>query len=377
MNYKVAFFTKQFSERGTEKTTYDYADFNETILGNNSFIISFSELAIEKYGFEKTKQYILDKYESRFKVYRIDNLLEIYNIFKANNISHFYTQSHGFHRDIFEFNNKLIWGNCKTIYHCAFGPMAMQGSYKRCIVGEYLNERFKKKLPVLPPIVRKYIKKENLRFELKIPKGSIVLGRHGGKDTFDINFVKEAISELLTKNKNYYFIFVNTKFFLDHPNIIYLENLKDEKISSFIETCDAMIHARADGETFGLAPAEFSAANKPVITFGLSKDKEHLKILKGNALIYKNKSELIKIFYDLPKIIKLKRDWNSYSYYEPHNIMKIFEEVCLKLDKKTNFQKLVVFLCDLPWEIKIKLDYFIEILKIVIRKIVKIFNFID
>ena len=58
MNYKVAFFTKQFSERGTEKTTYDYADFNETILGNKSFIIAFSELAIEKYGFEKTKKYV-------------------------------------------------------------------------------------------------------------------------------------------------------------------------------------------------------------------------------------------------------------------------------------------------------------------------------
>lgn len=375
MNYKVAFFTKQFSERGTEKTTYDYADFNETILGNKSFIIAFSELAIEKYGFEKTKKYVLDKYERRFKVYRIDNLREIYNIFKTNNISHFYTQSHGFHRDIFEFNNKLIWSNCKTIYHCAFGPMAMQGSYKRCVVGEYLNERFTKRLPVLPPIVRKHIKRRNLRFELKIPKGSIVLGRHGGKDTFDINFVKEAISDLITKNKNYYFIFVNTKIFLNHPNIIHLENLTDEKISSFIETCDAMIHARVDGETFGLAPAEFSTANKPVITFGLSKDKEHLKILKGNALIYKNKSELIKIFYDLPKIIKLKKNWNSYSYYEPHNIMRIFEEVCLKPDKKTKFQNLLVFLFDLPWEIKIKIDYFIQIIKVVIRKIMKNFKY--
>ena len=33
----------------------------------------------------------------------------------------------------------------------------------------------------------------------------------------------------------------------------------------FINTCDAMIHARAMGETFGLAVAEFSKKNKPVI----------------------------------------------------------------------------------------------------------------
>ena len=36
MEYRVAFFTKHFCERGTEKTTYDYADFNEIILGNKN-----------------------------------------------------------------------------------------------------------------------------------------------------------------------------------------------------------------------------------------------------------------------------------------------------------------------------------------------------
>ena len=45
-----------------------------------------------------------------------------------------------------------------------------------------------------------------------------------------------------------------------------------------------------DGETFGLAPAEFSAANKPVITFNLSKDREHIKILNEKAILYENKN---------------------------------------------------------------------------------------
>ena len=36
MNKKVAFIIKHFTERGTERTTYDYADFNEKILGNQS-----------------------------------------------------------------------------------------------------------------------------------------------------------------------------------------------------------------------------------------------------------------------------------------------------------------------------------------------------
>ena len=106
--YKVAFFIKHFTERGTEKSTFDYADFNETILGNQTFIIAFSELAINKYGFEKTKKYVLKKYKNRFKVYRIDKLDEIGKIIKDNKISHVYLQSHGFNRDIFHFRNKLL-----------------------------------------------------------------------------------------------------------------------------------------------------------------------------------------------------------------------------------------------------------------------------
>lgn len=35
--------------------------------------------------------------------------------------------------------------------------------------------------------------------------------------------------------------------------------------TTFINTCDAMLWARHDGETFGLAIGEFSSKNKPVI----------------------------------------------------------------------------------------------------------------
>ena len=76
--------------------------------------------------------------------------------------------------------------------------------------------------------------------------------------------------------------FLNTKKFYDHKNIIYLErNTNIEFKSKFVSTCDAMIHAREDGETFGLSVAEFSAANKPVITFANSIDNEHIRILSN------------------------------------------------------------------------------------------------
>ncbi len=40
MKKTVAFHLYQMSERGTEISTYDYARFNETILGNKSIIIA-------------------------------------------------------------------------------------------------------------------------------------------------------------------------------------------------------------------------------------------------------------------------------------------------------------------------------------------------
>ena len=363
MKYSVAFFSKHFCERGTEKTTYDYADFNEKILGNKSFIICFKEKIIKKNKYIASKDFIKKKYFERFEVFEIETIFEIKQILESNNITHFYTQSHGFYRDIFKFDNFKIWNNCRTIYHCAFGPMARQGSSQRCIVGSYLNKRFLKNLPVLPPIVRKHKFTGNLRAELNIPKDSIVIGRHGGKDTFDINFVKRAISNYINTKKDIYFLFLNTEKFINHERVIFLENFTDAQVLKFISTCDAMIHARYHGETFGLAIAEFSAANKPVITFKKSKDKEHLKILKYKAITYSNKDELNRIFESLPDIINTQNQWNAYKAFEPSNVMKLFNDICLENRKKTFLNKATTLLRDLPWEIKISIDKVLNIQK--------------
>lgn len=370
MKYRVAFFSKHFCERGTEKTTFDYADFNERILGNKSFIICFNENTIKKNKYIASKDFIKKKYFERFEVFEIESIFEIKEILELNDITHFYTQSHGFYKDIFKFNNFKIWKNCRTIYHCAFGPMARQGSSERCIVGSYLNKRFFKNLPVLPPIVRKHKCTENLRAELNIPKDSLVIGRHGGKDTFDINFVKRTISNFINIQKDIFFLFLNTEKFINHERVIFLENFTDDQVLKFLSTCDAMIHARYHGETFGLAIAEFSAANKPVITFKNSKDKEHLKILKDKAIVYSNENELNKIFESLPQIIKDKNSWNAYKEYEPENIMKLFNDICLENRKKTFSKNINTFLRDLPWEIKIYLDKLVNIFKKYLFKLI-------
>ena len=111
-------------------------------------------------------------------------------------------------------------------------------------------------------------------------------------------------------------------------DIIYLDTIADlsEKVK-FINTCDAMLHARTRGETFVIACGEFSIKNKPVITYGFSPEKCHLDILKDKALIYYNFSDLRKV---LNEFEPSKKNWDAYSsLYTPIPVMNKFKQVFL------------------------------------------------
>jgi hypothetical protein len=90
-----------------------------------------------------------------------------------------------------------------------------------------------------------------------------------------------------------------------------------------------MIHARSDGETFGLAIAEFSTLNKPIITCKSKIDNCHLELLGENAIIYDSTESLFNILINVSEIVNSKTDWNSYKNYTPYNVMKIFKDVFL------------------------------------------------
>ena len=78
-------------------------------------------------------------------------------------------------------------------------------------------------------------------------------------------------------------MFMNQDPFCDIDNVLFIEGTTDqEQKVAFINTCDVMIHARERGETFGLAIAEFSSQNKPIITYSLSPERCHIDILGNN-----------------------------------------------------------------------------------------------
>jgi len=318
----IGFFIRHFTERGTEVAIYDYAKYNEEILHNKSCIICFTEKTQEKMGFPNMR-HSYNKFKKRFQIIEINDIHEMSVVIDIFDLSFFYTQTSG-GNDIYQFHNKNIWGNCKTIKHCVFDTTCPESDFYISI-SHYLNQNLNTNLPVIPYIVDLPTSNDNLRDELNIPKDTIVFGRYGGFDQFDISIAHEAIITFLETNVNTYFLFMNTNIFYNHPRIIYLDkNIELDYKVKFINTCDAMIHARAMGETFGLSIAEFSIKNKPIITCSCG-DLEHINILGDKAIIYNSTEELVTIFKNIKSIINSKTDWNAYKLYTPAYVMNLFK----------------------------------------------------
>jgi len=321
----IAFFVRQFTERGTEVAIYDYAKYNKHILNNNSIIICFTETKQRSLGFP-TERHSYDKFKSKFSILEINDMQEMSDIIKKYGLHFFYTLTHGGGNDIYQFENKLIWGNCKTIKHAVFDTTHPESDFYISI-SDMLNSKSNTNINVIPHIVDLPICFEDLRDDLHIPRDAIVFGRYGGYDEFNINIAREAIVEFLRVNNNAYFLFMNTNKFYEHPRIIYVDkNVNLVYKVKFINTCDAMIHAREMGETFGLSIAEFSIKNKPVITCSCG-DLEHIKILGDKALTYTSKETLIHIFANIKDIINSRYDWNAYTLYSPDYVMSLFKNI--------------------------------------------------
>lgn len=124
--------------------------------------------------------------------------------------------------------------------------------------------------------------------------------------------------------------FVFKSIFTPYKNIIFLPKSQDEIYKAkFINTCDAYLHARQQGESFGIAVGEFSIANKPIITWANSEEKSHIDILGSKAILYQNEKDLNEIIQNF-KVDKTK-DWDAYSNeFAPERVMDKFKSVFIE-----------------------------------------------
>ena len=124
---------------------------------------------------------------------------------------------------------------------------------------------------------------------------------------------------------------MNTRPFCDSlENIIHFKPSYDLfQKSRFINTCDAMLHARRQGESFGLAIGEFLLKGKPVVASLFGADKGHLAMIGRTGLYYRNAVELYQILVGFHKPVNRGKFKARVEKYSPQNVMEVLQKVFL------------------------------------------------
>ena len=312
---KIGIHSNQLDQRGHSVTAYDYASALRKYFNYDVHIISSRPKS--SHPMDKFKEFGYTLYEDVKELTEIvdKEKIDVLYMIRAGN------------------NNEFTPSNCKTAIHCVFEMREPHGSVYAG-VSEWLAQYYKMPLWV-PHIIDIPAIKETLHNELNIPKNSFIIGRHGGMDQFDLPFVHSAIKKALDVRSDLYAIFLNTKPFIDHPRAKFIPFQAETSYKiKFINTCDAMIHARSDGETFGLAVAEFSALNKPVLTYDADYwwyMRAHLHMLGDKAIKYANEDVLLSYLLQIDKNYTKDIDWDCYSKrFSPKNVIGQFNEVFIK-----------------------------------------------
>jgi hypothetical protein len=220
------------------------------------------------------------------------------------------------------FNDGIIIPGAKNIVHVVFDCYDPHGD-RYVAISEWLGKKLN--IDYLPYIVDLPDVKQDFREYIGCSNDDIIFGRHGGFNQFDVPYLGEVIKA--AADKGIKFLLMNTKQFnYQHPNVKFLEANTDMNTkTAFINTCDAMIHGRTEGESFGLAVSEFLHQNKPVVTNIECRDKNHIELLGDKGLYYSNGNELYAILTSFEK-----KGYNVkplVNQFKPEVVMKKFKSL--------------------------------------------------
>lgn len=313
---RVGFFNHQLDIRGTGNAVFDYAHYNEELLGNESLIITS----------ERGKHHpaMVQKVGARFGgFWTIDKLVEG-NFPKVDVLYHIKS---GGPNDEWQLAKYLPKG-VRYGVHAVFDGRPVECD-RLATISRWMGEKFN--IPYVPHIVHLPDHNDNLRKDIGIPENAYVYGRHGGFDTFDIPWVWEAVNKAL-EDQNVWFLFMNTQVpdikFIDEKRVVFVEASANAfHKRAFINSCDAMLHARSRGETFGIAVGEFAYCDKTVLTYAESSERAHLDELGGRAVVYYNEADLTDLLF-----ARIESPSEGYKNFLPETVMNQFKEVFLEGD---------------------------------------------
>ena len=359
----IGFYSNHLCERGSEVALFDYADYSERLCGARSFILYDAKSS-------KNVDIVVTKFKARFG----DRLIpleavdpDLGHAVLRHQLSHCYVIKFGHCEEPALRCFGAAASACRILVHAVFDASEPHGhAYARispCVPCR--PSRRAARVPVVPHIVRPAaLHGSDLRAELGIPTSATVFGRSGGLDTFDIPEARAAVLSVALQRSDVWFVLLNTS---RHgwseawrlvekaggggggggggsgrgraralpPNIIHLDATVDEaRKQAFVRTCDAMLHARRTGETFGLSVAEFSACNKPVLTSSRHHEcgaaNFHLTTLGGKGLYYHSMRSCEQLLLGFDRTAARRRDWNAFRAFEPAKVMRTFWEVFIR-----------------------------------------------
>ena len=302
--YRVLFHSNQFGPRGTEVALFDYAASLEDALCGEAHVVTFGAEGIAPRMSPPQSMLTLPKFAARFPgrthLLMRNGHSELDELLERIAPDAFYTLQSG------ERINTAVWpshnatcGRVRTLLHGVFDGWEPHFDAYAVVSAT---------VPAMPgvPVVRHiampphpaHAALPGLREEWGVPPGARVFCRHGGLDSFDIGFAREAVCEHAAAFPADFFVLLNTDAApcdAGHPNILHLPAILDTaRKQQFLSSCNACLHGRGGGETYGLSVAECSMAGLPVLTHCAppAASAFHLTMLGGAALLYCSKAEL-------------------------------------------------------------------------------------
>lgn len=316
----IGFHSNQLCLRGTEVALFDYANHAEKLLGARSIIFT------PRFAKNHAKETI-ERFQKRFEVVFYWPGFSLAREAKRRQVDAMYAIKGA----VDSLNPGVpqwvhgVFDGCK--------PHGDRFAYISRWLSEYASGGIQ---PFVPHMIDLPKVEGDWRARLGIPSNATVVARHGGADTFDLPIAHRAVFRALEARDDLWFLFLNTDpFGPKHSRLIHAPGISDldEKVR-FLQTADAMLHAREGGETFGIAIGEFSVARRPVMTWSGSKERAHLEILGEKALVYESEDDLVKLLSQFDRSVTGDASWDRYSNeFGPAPVMEKFRRVFIEGEK--------------------------------------------
>lgn len=320
----IILHSNSLNERGCSVVVYDYAKYLREYL-------KFDPVICHSLNFDNNNE-VVENFKKQFEVIQYSSFDEVQKVVDQRNIDYFYAIKYGT-KDGIEVKNS------KNLIHSVFcSDIDQIHGDVYAVVSEWMSRKSGYQIPYVPHMLNLPGHTDDFRKELGIPDTDIVVGRYGGPDTFNIEFVKEVINQTLETKNNIWFLFLNTPSFNNHPRCLYFNPIIDLYYKEkFINTCDAFLHARDYGETFGLSVLEFAAKNKQIISYDNEElqnthplgGRNHFLYLKDNCFKYQNKEALYNVLINITNINPFNTLYLN-DEFSSKSVIHKFEEVFLK-----------------------------------------------